>query len=61
MKVWDRAGIKLATPGSSDRLLSVARHVTDWATRPDISQANEQIMLQMLLKQYGPAQEILAL
>ena len=29
-KVWDRAGIELATPGSAVRLASVARHVTDW-------------------------------
>ena len=34
MKVWDRAGIELATPGSAVRLASVARHVTDCATRP---------------------------
>ena len=34
MKVWDRAGIQLATPGSAVRLASVARHVTDCATRP---------------------------
>ena len=27
-KVWDRAGIELATPGSAVRLASVARHVT---------------------------------
>ena len=32
MKVWDRAGIKLATPESAVRLISVARHVTDCAT-----------------------------
>ena len=32
MKVWDRAGIKLATPGCAFRLASVARHVTDCAT-----------------------------
>ena len=31
---WDRAGIELATPGSAVRLTSVARHVTDCATRP---------------------------
>ena len=30
-KVWDRVGIKLATPGSAFRLTSVARHVTDCA------------------------------
>ena len=28
-KVWDRAGIELATPGSAVRHASVARHVTD--------------------------------
>ena len=28
-KVWDRAGIKLVTPGSAVRLASVASHVTD--------------------------------
>ena len=34
MKVWDRTGIELATPGSAVRHASVARHVTDCATRP---------------------------
>ena len=34
MKVWDRAEIELATPGSAVRLASVARHITDCATRP---------------------------
>ena len=33
-KVWDRTGIELATPGSAVRHASVARHVTDCATRP---------------------------
>ena len=33
-KVWDQAGIELVTPGSVVRLASVARHVTDCATRP---------------------------
>ena len=37
MGVWDRAGVELATPGSADRLASVARHVTDCATRPGLS------------------------
>ena len=37
MKVWDQAGLKLATPGSAVRLASVARHVTDCATRPGIA------------------------
>ena len=32
MKVWDQAGIKLATPGSAVRHASVVRHVTDCAT-----------------------------
>ena len=35
-KVWDRAGVELTTPGSAVRLASVARHVTDCATRPGI-------------------------
>ena len=33
-KVWDRAGIELATPGSAVRHASVARHFTDCATPP---------------------------
>ena len=33
-KVWDRARIKLVTPGSAVRHVSVARHVTDCATQP---------------------------
>ena len=33
-KVWDRAGIELATPEIAVRHASVARHVTDCATRP---------------------------
>ena len=33
MNVWDLAGIELATPGSAVRHASVARHVTDCATR----------------------------
>ena len=33
-KVWDRGGIELATPGIAVRHASVARHVTDCATRP---------------------------
>ena len=36
-KVWDRAWIKLATPGSAVRLTSVARHVTDCAMRPGLA------------------------
>ena len=33
-KVWDRAGVELATPWSAVRHASVARLVTDWATWP---------------------------
>ena len=33
-KVWDLAGIELATPGSAVRRASVVRHVTDCTTRP---------------------------
>ena len=36
-KVWDRAGIELATPGSAVRCASVDRHVTDCATPPSPS------------------------
>ena len=35
-KVWDQAGIELATPESAVRLAFVARHVTDCTTRPGI-------------------------
>ena len=35
----DRAGIELATPGSAVRHESVARHVTDCATRSGMMQA----------------------
>ena len=34
IKIWDQAGIELTTPGSAVRHASVARHVTDCATRP---------------------------
>ena len=33
-KVWDRAGFKLATPGSAVSFASVTGHVTDCATGP---------------------------
>ena len=33
-KVWDQAGIELATPGFAVRLASVARHITNCVTRP---------------------------
>ena len=36
-KVWNRAGIKLSTPGSAVRLASVARLVTDCPRRPGIN------------------------
>ena len=36
MKVWDRAGIELTTPGSAVRCASVFRHLTDWATKMDL-------------------------
>ena len=35
-KVWDRAGIELATPRSAVRHASVARHVTDCAMQPGV-------------------------
>ena len=35
-KVWDWAGIELATPGSAAIHASVARHVADCATRPSV-------------------------
>ena len=34
MRVWNRAGIQLATPGSAVRHASVARQLTKCATRP---------------------------
>ena len=34
MKVWDGARIDLATPGFAVKLVSVARHATDYATQP---------------------------
>ena len=34
-KVWDRAGIELATTGSAGRLTSVARHIMDCTTQTD--------------------------
>ena len=36
MKVWDRTRIELATPESAVRHASVARLVTDCATRPGV-------------------------
>ena len=37
-KVWERVGMELATPRSAVRHASVARHVTDCATRPGVSE-----------------------
>ena len=34
MKVWDRSGIKLITPGSVVRHVSAARHITNCAMWP---------------------------
>ena len=42
-KVWDQAGIELATPWSAVRHASVARHVTDCSTRPGFSQASLKV------------------
>ena len=36
-KVWDWAGIELATPESAVRPASVARHVTNCAMQPEIA------------------------
>ena len=41
MKVWDQAGIKLLTPGSAVRLVSVARQVTDCAMQPSDPKGQE--------------------
>ena len=38
MKVWDRAVIKLSTPGSAVRQVSAVRHVTACAMRPENQQ-----------------------
>ena len=46
-KVWDRAGIELATPGSAVRHASVARHVTDCATRPGILSLDRDIHIEI--------------
>ena len=48
-KVWYRAGIKLATPGSAVRHASVARHVTDCPTLPGVYQG--------LYRQWGRGKE----
>ena len=48
-KVWDRTGIELATPGSAVRHASVARHVTDCATRPGVFRVNLILFEPMIL------------
>ena len=40
--VWDRAGIKLATPGIAVRHASVAIHVTDCTTQPRAGLLNSE-------------------
>ena len=51
-KVWDRAGIELATPGSAVRHASVARHITDCATRPGTISGGQWLNLLHLNSQY---------
>ena len=34
MKIWDWAGIEIATPGSAVRHVSAARHIMDCALQP---------------------------
>ena len=46
-KVWDRAGSLRATPGSAVRLASVARHVSDLATRPQLSVKTHTLLASM--------------
>ena len=57
-KVWDRAGIELATPGSAVRLASVARHVTDCAARPGmlVIKAGIHKILAGIIKEKDPDQ-----
>ena len=53
-KVWDWAGIELATPGSAVRLASVARHVTDCATRPGLQPATTNRNMSLTLQLFAP-------
>ena len=46
-KVWDQAGIELATPGSAVSFASVTRHVTNCATRPGHSSVYVHICILM--------------
>ena len=52
-KVWYRAGIELTTPGSVVRHASVARHVTDCATRPGTGHVAYQIKRESRMQQHG--------
>ena len=53
MKVWDLAGIELATPGSAVRYASVARHVTNCTTPPgpSLKKHSDQWLLCLLFWQ----------
>ena len=55
-KVWYRAGIELATPGSAVRHASVARHVTDYATRP--SKTRKWIVVKNNVCLFNPSNEM---
>ena len=44
MKVWDRAWSQLATPGSSVRHASVARHVNDCTKRPGTARIHKMLV-----------------
>ena len=49
-KVWDQAGIELATPGSAIRQASAARHRTDKSTHLEVSQIQRVKDLILTLK-----------
>ena len=51
-KVWGRARIELATPGSAVRLASVARHVTACAWRPGRLQLLQLVLSLKLVSEY---------
>ena len=58
----DRAGIELATPGIAVRHASVARHVTDCATRPGQSVSKYMNYLYLLkCRHYKPCKPILSI
>ena len=52
-KVWYRAGVELATPGSAVRHASVARHVTDCAMRPGSSRLWDCTIFHVLFQRTG--------